>query len=521
MASAITAVLRTFGDDIHPGDIFALNDPYDGGTHLPDIICIKPLYLAGTMVGYSTALAHHTDIGGRVAGGNASDSTEIYQEGLRLPPIRLYEGGQPCDTVHRIIERNVRVPKMVLGDIRSQVAACIIGERQLLALIDKYGLATFEACCVELLDYTERFTRAKIAELPDGVYRFTDYIDNDGIDPGPITFKVEITVRGDGMVIDFTGSSPQVRGAINSVHSFTASAAWACVRSILDPDIPNNAGYFRPIEVITPERSIVNPDPPAPVAARGLSGFRIADAVNGALAQIVPDLVPASGANAPDAGVSLGGYHPNGTPFVYLEFLVGSWGGGPYRDGMDACTGIIVNYSNTPAELLESEQPLLVERYGFVPDSGGAGEYRGGLALERHLRFLADRSIAQIRSDRRDITPYGLEGGSSGAGSAVNIARAGGGVEEKPSKFLTELKRDDVLRIRLASGGGYGDPLTRVPERVLNDLREEKITVAHAAAAYGVVLTGDPPEVDEAATAKLRRERRRAQGPEAEGSPPT
>ena len=398
-------------------------------------------------------------------------------------------------------------PDTVLGDIRSEVAACAIGERQLLDLIGKYGPGPFEAYCQELLDYTERFTRSEIAKLPNGSYRFTDYIDDDGIDPDPIVFSCCITVRGDDLTVDFEGTAPQVRGAINSVFPFTASAAWACVRSVLDGNIPNNAGYFRPIRVKAPKRSIVNADPPSPVAARGLAGFRIADSVMGCLAQIVPDLVPASGGNAPEAGISLGGYQPDGTPFVYLEFLVGSWGGGPRRDGMDACTGIIVNYSNTPVELLETEQPLLVERYAFVEDSGGPGEFRGGLALERRLRFLYEEGIVQVRSDRRRVPPYGLREGAEGAPSDVRIRRAGGKVEQMPSKFLTPLARDDVIEIRLASGGGYGRAFDRDPERVLADVREEKVSVSHAAEAYGVALTGCPLRIDREATRALRRTR--------------
>ena len=504
MPYSIEAAKRAFDGEMRAGDIYVMNDPWDGSTHLPDVVCVQPVFLAERLVGFTATLAHQTDIGGRVAGGNASDSTEIYQEGLRLPPVRLYDGGKPVEAIFKIIERNVRVPDTVLGDIRSEVAACAAGERQLLALIDKYGLEAFEDFCQELLDYTERFTRAEIAKLPDGQYPFTDYIDNDGIDPGPITFNVVITVDGEEMVVDFEGTSPQVRGAINSVYPFTASAAWACVRSVLDGRIPNNAGYFRPIKVLTPKHSIVNPDPPAPVAARGLTGFRIADTVLGALAQIVPHLVPASGGNSPDAGVSLGGYRADGSAFVYLEFLVGSWGGGPFRDGMDACTGIIVNYSNTPVELLESEQPLLVERYGFIDDTGGGGTYRGGLALERHLRFLETEGIIQVRSDRREIAPYGLEGGAKGAPSGVRIRRASGKNEEMPSKFLTALKKGDVIEIRLASGGGYGPAFERDPERVLADVVEEKVSIEHAAEIYGVVINGSPATVDLAGTQLLR-----------------
>jgi N-methylhydantoinase B len=306
------------------------------------------------------------------------------------------------------------------------------------------------------------------------------------------------------MTVDFTGTSPQVRGAINSVYSFTASAAWACVRSILDNGIPNNAGFFRPVEVIAPPGTIVNPRSPAPVAARGLTGFRIADTVFGALAKLAPHLVPACGASSPDAGVSFGGYDREGRPFVYLEFLVGSWGGGPDRDGMDACTGMIINYSNTPAELLETEQPLRVERYAFVPDTGGAGRYRGGLALERHLRFLSDQAIVQVRSDRRDVPPYGLEGGAPGASSDVVLERAGGEVEACPAKFMADVRRGDLLKVRLAGGGGYGDPRTRDPAAVAADVLAGKVSAVRADADYAVAFTGDPPQLDEARTAALR-----------------
>ena len=438
------------------------------------------------------------------------DSTEIYQEGLRLPPVRLYEAGEPVEAIFRIIERNVRVPDTVLGDVQSQVAACRIGERGLVELVEEHGLEDFERYCAELVDYTERYTRAEIERLPDGEAEFTDYLDGDGIEPGAIPFRVKVTIAGSDMTIDFTGTSPQVKGAINSVHSFTASATWACVRSILDRDIPNNAGYFRPIRVITPEGSIVNPNPPAPVAARGLTAMRIADAVFGALAKLAPERVPASGASGADSGISFGGYHPNGRPFVYLEFLVGSWGGGPDRDGADALTGTIANNSNTPAEIIEAEQPIAVERYGFVPDSGGPGEFRGGLALERHLRFSAEEAVLQVRADRHDFAPYALAGGRPGAHAGHRLIRADGTEERFPSKFLTTVRKGDMLAMRLASGGGFGDPLDRDPARVLQDVLERKVTIAHAAEGYGVVIAGQPPRVLDTQTRELRDTQRGA-----------
>ena len=510
MPFAVTAVMRAYGDRIRPGDLFITNDPYDGSTHLPDIVLVKPIFHAGALLGYSVALAHMTDIGGRIPGGNASDSTEIYQEGLRIPPSRLWREGEPDETMERLIEKNVRVPDKVLGDIRSLVAACVVGEREMIKLADRYGAVAFERHCRDLLDYTERFTRAEIARLPKGTWTFTDHLDNDGLDPQPIPIVATVTIRADSMTIDLTGSAPQVRGAINCVYPFTLSTALACVRSIVDLAIPNNAGYFRPIEVIAPEGSVVNPRMPAAVAARGITGIRIGDAIFGALAQAVPDVLPACGSNAPDVGISFGGVDRHGQSHVYLEFLLASWGGGPDRDGMDACTGTLVNYSNAPAEMIEADQPIVVERYAMVADSGGPGRYRGGLALERHLRFKADRATLQIRSDRRDHPPYGLNGGGPGAPSNVSIRRATGVEEACPAKFLTMVDDGDMLRVRLAGGGGHGDPFLREPAAVLHDVCEEKMTVEHARVAYGVVVAGTPLAVDDLATAQLRSGTRQA-----------
>ena len=504
MPVALDAVRAAFGGEMAPGDLFILNDPYDGGTHLPDIIATKPVFLDGEIVGYAMCLAHQTDMGGRVAGSMASDSTEIYQEGLRLPPVRLFEAGKPSDTILRIIERNVRVPDKVLGDIRSQIAACDVGARGLLEMIASQGLGAFQRYSDGLIDYTERYTRAEIAKLDDGTFRFTDHIDGDGIEPGAITIQVEVRVAGDEMVIDFEGTSPQVKGAINSVHAFTASATWAVVRSIMDADIPNNAGYFRPITVLTPKGSVVDPLPPAAVAARGLTADRVADAVFGALARLAPDRVPAAGQTPPDTSVSFGGLDAGGRPFVFVEGIVGSWGGGPDRDGMDACTGTIVNYSNTPAEMLEADQPLRIERYGFVADSGGPGRWRGGLALERHIRFLADEAMVQVRSDHHHFAPYGLAGGRPGAHAQLGVLRTDGSRDSHDGHFRDSVGRGDVLEVRVPSGGGFGDPLDRDPALVLADLGEGKVTPAHAEAAYGVVLKGTPPVVDEAATRELR-----------------
>ena len=386
---AMRAFLARFGDELQPGDVYALNDPYNGGTHLPDIYTAQPVFRNGRVIGHVVTIAHHADVGGKTAGGNGCDATELFQEGICLPPVRLMAAGEPVEHVWRLLERNVRVPNQVLGDLRAQLAAGHVGARGLLALADEHGPRRLADLGAAVLDYAADRARLAIREIPDGVYGFTDYLDDDGIDPEPIPIQVTLHVAGDRITVDFTGSGRQVRGAINCPLPFTKSAAYACVRCVMPTDIPNNEGHFRPIEVTAPEGTIVNPHRPAPVAARGLTGFRIANAVLGALAQAVPERVPAAEAGG-DTGVSLAGYDAQGEPFVLLEFLFGSWGGRPFADGPDGVSSVVVNFANNPAEVIEAEHPIAIDRYEFVPDSGGDGRYRGGLghrtALPRAVR---------------------------------------------------------------------------------------------------------------------------------------
>src|SRR5215471_3552642 len=358
---AMRCINRKFGTSVRPGDVFILNDPYEGGTHLPDFYIVKPVWIDDALIGWAATIGHQLD-----------------------------DGGQPVDAVFEIIERNVRVPRQVLGDVRAQLAACAAGEKGLIELVGRYSATRFHSCADALLDQAERLARNAIRAMPDGSYAFEDWIDDDGIDPGPIPIRVKITVAGDRLTADFTGTAPQVRGAINSPLPFTKSAVYACVRHLIGGDPPNNEGYFRPIEVIAPPASIVNPVMPAPVAARGLTGFRVANALFGALAKIAPDRVFACEMGG-DTGISFGGYDAERRPFVFLEFLFGSWGGRPTKDGIDAAASAVVNFSNNPIEIVEAEYPLMIERYCYVPDSGGAGKFRGGLALVRQYRLSLPR----------------------------------------------------------------------------------------------------------------------------------
>ena len=503
MPTAMTAIGDAF-EDVFPGDVFILNDPFDGGMHLPDIFVFKPIHYDGELIAYAGTVSHHTDVGGRVPGSNASDSTEIYQEGLRIPPLKLYDRGERDDTLWSLIERNVRVPIKVFGDLRAQLAACHIAEAALLDLARRCGAAKLKSQMRELVEYSERLTRAAIRELPDGVYRFLDHIDDDGIDlDRPIPLSVTVTKSGDGMHVDWTGSSPQVKGAINNTLSFTKSASYCAIRSILPADIPNNEGVFRAIEVTAPPGTIANAVLPAACAARGLTGFRMVDCMFGALAQMLPDKVFAA-SDGGNTGISIGGWHPDRRPFIYVDFTCCAWGGRPYADGLDGNSNIFANMASQPIEVTESEQPIEILAYEFIADAMGPGKFRGGAPFRRDYRFLAEEGILQVRSDRRRFRPYGLYGGGPGRPS-MNYLDPEGENRPLPSKLTMTIRRGDVFRHEVAGAGGWGDPLERDPALVCFDIRNELVSPEAAARDYGVVVTGTPPSVDIGATRELRQ----------------
>jgi N-methylhydantoinase B len=389
-----------------------------------------------------------------------------------------------------------------VGDLRAQLAACYIGERGLLDLLNRYDVATLQSAFADMLEYTERIARATIERLPDGRYEFTDHLDDDGIDPEPIPIHVAVEVRGSDLEVNFDGTSAQVKGAINCVLSFTRSAVYACLRCLLPPALPNNEGYFRAVRVVAPPGTLVNPLPPAPVAARGLTGYRIANAVMGALAQVAPDQVPACESGG-DTGISLGGYTAERRAFVFLEFLVCSWGGRPFGDGIDGVASMVVNFSNYPVEVIEREYPLRIEEYGFVPDTGGPGKFRGGLALVRRYRFLEHSATLQVRADRSRFRAYGLAGGTPGSPSR-NVLNPGPNEQTLPPKTTLQVTYGDELRHQLAGAGGWGDPFERDQQAVLDDVLGDKITPAHARTEYGVGLDAAGTSIDDVETARLR-----------------
>ena len=506
---AMASVIRHYGGQMQPGDVYCLNDPFDGGMHLPDVFVIKPIFYRGERLAMAATVCHHTDMGGRVAGSNASDSTEVYAEGLRIPPLKMFDKGKPNETLFAFIEKNVRLPVRVLGDIRAQLAACHIAEEGLVRLAARHGMESVRLYMRELIDYSERLTRAAIRELPEGAYAFEDWIDDDGIQRDqPIPLKVTLRKQDDRLIVDWTGSSPQVKGAINNTLSFTKAATYTCIRSVLSSDIPNNEGFFRAIEVIAPPGTIANAVLPAATAARGLTGFRMVDCCFGALAMMLPGKIFAASEGG-NTGITIGGYYADRTPFIYVDFLCSAWGGRPWADGLDGNTHLFANLSLQSAEVCELEQPIEILACEFIQDVMGAGKYRGGASIRRDYRLLEEEAVLQIRSDRRAFRAYGLYGGRPGKPS-WNIINPHGENQVVPAKVTMTIKRGDVYRHEQPGPGGWGDPLEREPRRVLQDVRNEFVSLAAAREDYAVVVDPSTWTVDEEATAELRAARRAA-----------
>jgi N-methylhydantoinase B len=501
--AAMDAVLARYGDDLYDGDVFALNDPDEGGSHLPDIFVFTPAFVDGRLEGFAVAIGHHADIGGRVAGGNAVDSTEIFQEGLQIPVCRLVSEGVLNETLVSILTRNVRIPDVVLGDLQAEVAACHTGVSGLRALVRRYGAERFRSLVDELLDYSETLLRNKISELPDGRWSFEDCLDDDGLGSDSVPLRVAVTLRGSEVSFDFTGSSPQVPSALNGTASMTMSAAYAALQAAVGVDIPGNAGFYRPIRFTIPKGSILDGRRPAARNARGILGYRLVDTIWGALTEVLPDRIPACGDGGPN-GVSIGATDDDGTQSVLVDVCFGAWGGRPNGDGLDGASPMACNLANTPIEDLERTGLVRIEQYGYLPDSGGAGTWRGGLSIVRDLRLEHEDASLQIRSDRREHRPYGLAGGQPG-GACWNILNPDGEQRVLPSKVTTRFRRGDVHRHITAGGGGYGDPLLRDPARVLADVVAGKVTAEGARRDYGVVVRDG--RVDDDATVALRSER--------------
>lgn len=486
---AMRNLIKCYGGNFRKGDVYIFNDPYgSGGMHLPDFYIVKPVFVEGELEGFVTTLAHQSDVGGIAPGGMAVYASEIYQEGLRIPVLKLFDAGIPNDAIFQMIELNTRQPTNVMGDIRAQLAACSNGERALEQLIRTHGAKKFRLYVDELHDYAERLIRAEIRNLPDGTYFFEDCLDGMGEDPKPIWLRVHLTIAGDQVEVDWEGSSKQVKMAINGPMPTTNAMSYLAVRCAIGVAIPNCEGYMRAITVKAPQGTVVNPTEPAACGARGITCFRMFDALLGAFAQVLPSRIPAAnegGSSAPH----IAGRDHNNKAYMISGGLMGAWGGSMQRDGQEGLSNPAANLGNTPIELLESRQPVEITFYAFVPNSGGPGRMRGGAALQRGYRLLADEGDLIMRSDRRSVTPYGLSGGFSGTPSWNIVNREAGQqlLPVCPIENVPMRKGDEFVHIQ-AGAGGFGNPLERLPEKVLKDVENELITTEYSRDVYGVVI---------------------------------
>ncbi|WP_276261190.1 hydantoinase B/oxoprolinase family protein [Haloglomus litoreum] len=513
MPFSVTAALEAFPpSELEPGDAVLLNDPFRGGAHLPDLTLVTPVFTDDAAGGddpiaFVANRAHHADVGGSRAGGVAADSTEIYQEGLRIPPVKLYEGGEPNEGVFDTILANVRTPDERRGDLRAQVAANETGAERYRELHVRYG-GDLPAITAAIQDYAERRTRAEIRELPDGEYAFADALDDDGRGTEDVRIEATVAVDDDGITVDFDGTAPQTRGPINAVFAVTASATYYAVRCVTDPDVPPNAGAYRPVEVRAPEGTVVNPDPPAAVVGGNLeTSQRVTDVVLGALAACAPERAAAAGQGTMN-NVTFGGTDPrevreddgSGRQWAFYETGGGGAGAHAAGDGMDGVHVHMSNTLNTPVEVLETAYPLRVRRYTLRPDSGGAGAYRGGLGLRRDIEVRGETQFSLL-ADRHRHRPYGLAGGEPGASGAAfhtpGDAGAGGDevTERLPPKTTLDLDPGDVVSVRSPGGGGYGDPADRAAAGIKRDLRLGKLSAEAARERYGYeAADGENPE---------------------------
>jgi len=461
MPMSVKAAVDAFPQDLYPGDVIILNDPFSGGTHLPDITLVSPVYLdAGEHAGeekpfaFVATRAHHADVGGMTPG-SMPVATEIYQEGLIIPPIRLVSRGVIEKDVLNLILANVRTPTEREGDIWAQIAANHRGEQRLVDMFQEFGAGTVDKYMSDLLSYTERMTRELLKKIPNGEYEFSDRMDNDGISEESVLIKVRITIKDDSANVDFTGSAPQQTGSINAVYAITLSAVYYVFRCLLDLDVPNNEGCLSVIDVIAPEGSVVNAVHPVPVAGGNVeTSQRIVDVLLGALAKAVPDRIPAASQGTMN-NVTIGGAG-DGMPFTYYETIGGGMGAPPDGNGPSGVHSHMTNTLNTPVEALEFAYPLRVLKYEIREKSGGEGQYSGGDGIRRDIEMLTDVQVTLL-TERREIGPYGIDGGQPGE-KGMNLKLINGEETLLPGKGSFSMKSGDVLSIRTPGGGGYGKP---------------------------------------------------------------
>ncbi len=512
MAFTVRRALEDYPrETLRPGDAILLNDSRIGSGHLPDFFMISPIHHDAALIGFAVNCAHQVDVGGSGAGSQVIEGIrDNYQEGIRFLPTRCYEAGEPVVDVFRLIGANVRQPEKVIGDLRAQVNANATGARRVKDLARTCGADTLSEAMREIIRRSEAQMRDAIRRIPPGTYRFRDYLDDVGPGTDPVLAQVAVTVEDGEITVDWAGSGPQREAGLNSYLHYTYAYTVAAVKSVTLPTAPQNDGVIRTVRIEAPEGSFFNPRYPAPSGGRATVSHRIYEVVLGALAQAVPDRVMA--ANSHFFNPNLGGIDPRtGRSFVCYELIIGGTGGRPGKDGEEALASPW-NAANIPVEVQESGNPVLIEHFGFVPDSGGAGAFRGSCGLRKDLRLLADGANLYNLGDRTRFAPYGLQGGRPGRLAETLLDPDSRRARAIHSKGSYKLSKGQLVSWRTAGSGGYGDPLKRDVARVAGDAQAGLVSVAAARRDYGVVLDAETLTVDGRATEKLRARLRKARG---------
>ena len=493
MPDAVRAVVAAFAPDVHDGDVFIHNDPYFGGSHLPDVNVVRPAFYDGRLIGYACLRAHWPDVGSATPGSYGA-VTNIFGEGLRLPPLRLISRGTLNVDLEKLILANVRTPDERKGDLGAQLAATLRATERLQALARRYGAKELIATMAAVMDYSERLMRATLMDLPDGEGAFEDFCDGDGVadDPSgkdaPFWIRLSVKKRADRLLVDFAGTDPQVKGPMNAPLSVTASGVYCGLKTAIDPNnlIPPNSGCWRAITITAPKGSVVNAEFPAPVVyANHEMSHRVADMVMGALVHFMPRQVMAC-SQGTSAILTLGGTDPRtARPYVSYETVKGGFGARPNKDGINVVASGISNTMNTPVEILEMAFPVRIERYEVNPDSGGAGRHRGGCGARRVWRMLSD-AIGTLCMERMTSPPFGLLGGKPGAAAVVTLTTPDGATRHLPSKGAFSWPAGAVVDMVTPGSGGFGPPAERDPVQIGRDLLDGYVSGAAAERDYGI-----------------------------------
>jgi N-methylhydantoinase B len=504
-AGHVNNLIGRFGGAMRPGDIYMANDPYEGGTHLSDVAIVKPIFVDDEVIAYSIAVAHWTDIGGKVAGSLPMDATEIFHEGLRFTGQRIYDAGERSEDLVDLIAANTRIPKMSLGDLNAELASVRIAEARLLEICEKYGAARTKDAFRYMLTTSERLSRAAISALPDGVYEADDFIDGDGVDNEPFPVCVAVRIAGDSITFDFTGSSPQRRGPVNCAWGAHLSAVKTAFKALVSPHEPGNEGWFKPLSIIVPEGSVFSAVYPAPVCWHFEAGCHASELIWKALAPLAPDRYGA-GSYLSLCSTFICGTNPeSGEPFIVVEPNVGGWGASNDDDGASALIGVSDGDTyNTSVELCEAKYPVRIRRYALNTEDGtGAGRYRGGFGVVRDYEILADDAFVYGSMGRSITPPWGMDGGGEGSTNYIQVRTNGHANWRGARVSSTDVGRGQVFSIVTGGGGGYGDPRSRPAEAVASDVADGYITTETARSAYGVVV-GENGALDVGATAAAR-----------------